>query len=174
MGTGCLRCLMLPPPLRIALMSSMRTSRPGKRRLNSCCDFHDRGAGRLRHDHDAVIIRADDVARAGRQPDDRLIDHHERLLVGALREEPIAEHLEAELADRRARSAGSLLPKNKPLFLQRFFMFSNLFGVSGDENVPQARLCQMRFSCSRPRWGAGIRIASIKAVKNAKTTGLGG
>ncbi|WP_426420906.1 hypothetical protein [Bradyrhizobium genosp. A] len=27
------------------------------------CDFHDRGAGRLRHDHHAVIIRADDVAR---------------------------------------------------------------------------------------------------------------
>lgn len=92
-------------------MSSMRTSRPGKRRFNSCCDFHDRGAGRLRHDHHAVIIRADDVARAGRQPGDRLIDHHERLLVGALREEPMAEHLEAELADRRARNAGSLLPK---------------------------------------------------------------
>lgn len=32
---------MIPPPLRIALMSSMRTSRPGKRRFNSRCDFHD-------------------------------------------------------------------------------------------------------------------------------------
>lgn len=53
---------MRPPPLRIALMSSMRTPRPGKRRFNSCCDFHDQGAGRLRHDHHAVIIRADDVA----------------------------------------------------------------------------------------------------------------
>lgn len=133
---------MLPPPLRIALMSSMRTSRPGKRRFNSCCDFHDRGAGRLRHDHDAVIIRADDGARAGRQPDDRLIDHHERLLVGALREAPIAEHLEAELADRRARSAGSLLPKQQAAVFAKIFMFSNLFGVSGDENVPQARLPQ--------------------------------
>lgn len=123
-------------------MSSMRTSRPGKRRFNSCCDFHERGAGRLRHDHHAVIIRADDVARAGRQPDDRLIDHHEPLLVGALREEPIAEHLEAELADRRARSAGSLLPKQQAAVFAKIFMFSNLFGVGGDENVPQARLSQ--------------------------------
>lgn len=122
-------------------MSSMRTSRPGKRRFNSCCDFHDRGA-HLRHDHHAVIIRADDVAWAGRQPGDRLIDHHERLLVGALREEPMAEHLEAELADRRARNAGSLLPKQQAAVFAKIFMFSNLFGVSGDENVPQARLPQ--------------------------------
>lgn len=64
---------MPPTPLRIALTSSMRTLRPGKRRFNSRCDFHDSGAGRLRHDHHAVIIRADDVARAGRQPDDRLM-----------------------------------------------------------------------------------------------------
>lgn len=35
------------------------------------------------------------------QADDRLIDRPERLLDGALREEPMAEHVEAELADRR-------------------------------------------------------------------------
>lgn len=46
-------------------MSSMLTSRPGKRRFNPRRDFHDRGAGRLRHDHHAVIISADDVARLG-------------------------------------------------------------------------------------------------------------
>lgn len=101
-------------------MSSMRTSCPGKRRFNSCCDFHDGGAGRLRHDHHAVIIRADDGARAGREPDDRLIDHPERLLDGALREAPIAEHLGAELADRRTGSAESLLPKQQAAVLQRF------------------------------------------------------
>lgn len=123
-------------------MSSMRTSCPGKRRFNSCCDFHDRGAGRLRRHHHPVVIRADDVARAGRQPDDRLIDHPERLLDGALREEPIAEHLEAELADRRARGAGSLSAKQQAAVFAKIFIFSNLFGVSGDKNVPQARLSQ--------------------------------
>lgn len=85
-------------------MSSMRTSRPGKRRFNSCCDFHDRGAGRLRHDHHAVIIRDDDVALA--------------------------------------RAAGSLLPKQQAAVSAKIFMFSNLFGLSGDENLPQARLSQ--------------------------------
>ncbi|MHB0790622.1 hypothetical protein [Bradyrhizobium sp. 5.13L] len=30
--------------------------------------FHDRGAGRLWHDHHAVIIRADDVARLDGNP----------------------------------------------------------------------------------------------------------
>lgn len=32
---------MRPPPLKIGFMSSMLTSRPGKRRFNPRCDFHD-------------------------------------------------------------------------------------------------------------------------------------
>lgn len=52
----------------------------------------------------------------------------------------MAEHVEAELADRRARSAGSLLPKQQAAVFAKTFTLLNLFGVSGDENVPQARL----------------------------------
>lgn len=115
---------------------------PGKAAFQFALRFSRRGAGRLRHDRHAVIIRADDGARAGREPDDRLIDHPERLLDGALRGAPIAEHLEAELADRRTGTAGSLLPKQQAAVFAKIFMFSNLFGVSGDENGPQARLPQ--------------------------------
>lgn len=63
------------------------------------------------------------------QADDRLIDRPERLLDGALREEPMAEHVEAELADRRHVAPEASCQKNRPLFLQKIFMLSNLFGL---------------------------------------------
>lgn len=63
------------------------------------------------------------------QADDRLIDRPERLLDGTLREEPMAEHVEVELADRRHVAPQASCQKNRPLFLQRFLCCQNLFGL---------------------------------------------
>lgn len=48
-----------------------------------------------------------------------MIDRPERPLDGALREELMAEHVEAELADRRHVAPEASCQKNKPLFSQR-------------------------------------------------------